>query len=36
MQNVAQTFVKKMINRTEKRIQDFSEKTMKSERENDV
>jgi len=36
MQSIAQIFVRRMINRTEKRIWDFSERTMKSERENDV
>jgi len=29
-------FVKRMINRTKKKIWDFSERTMRSERENDV
>jgi len=36
MQNVAQMFVKRMINETEKRTRSFSERTMKSERENGV
>jgi len=36
MQNVAQTFVRRTINETEKRMWDFSERTMKSERKNDV
>jgi len=29
-------FVRRMINEIEKRIEDFSEKTMRSRRENDV
>jgi len=36
MQSVVQMFVRRMINRAEKRIWDFSKRTMKSERENDV
>jgi len=36
MQNVVQIFVERMINRTEKKILDFSERTMRSKRENDV
>jgi len=36
MQSVAQIFVRKMINRTEKKVWDFLERTMKSERKNDV
>jgi len=36
MQNVAQMFVKRTANETEKKTKDFSERTMKSERENDV
>jgi len=36
MQSVAQMFVKRMTDKTEKRIWDFSEKTMKSKRENSV
>jgi len=36
MQSVAQMFVRRMINRTEKKIWDFSERTMKSKRKNNV
>jgi len=36
MQNVVWTFVRRVINRTEKRIWDFSERTTESERKNDV
>jgi len=36
MQSVVQMFVRRMINRTEKRSWDFSERTTRSERENDV
>jgi len=36
MQSVVWTFVERMINETEKKVWSFSEKTMKSERENDV
>jgi len=36
MQSVAQMFVRRMINEIEKRTRSFSERTMKSERENDV
>jgi len=36
MQSVVWTFVKRMINRIEKKIWGFSEKTIESERENDV
>jgi len=35
MQNIAQMFVRKTINETEKETRSFSEETMKSEREND-
>jgi len=36
MQSVVQTFVRRTANETEKKIKSFSERTMKSERENDV
>ena len=36
MLNVERIFVRRMINETEKKIWDFSERTMKSERKNDV
>jgi len=36
MQSVAQMFVKRIINETEKKTRSFSERTMKSEKENDV
>jgi len=36
MQSVVQMFVRRTINRTEKETKSFSERTMKSERENDV
>jgi len=36
MQSVAQIFVRRTINKTEKEIKSFSERTMRSERENDV
>jgi len=36
MQSVVQIFVRKITNETEKETRSFSEKTMKSERENDV
>jgi len=36
MQNVAQMFVRRTANEIEKRTRSFSERTMKSEKENDV
>jgi len=36
MLNIAEMFVKRMINSTEERIWSFSERTMRSERKNDV
>jgi len=36
MQSVVWTFVKRMIDRTEKKIWDFLERTMKSKKENSV
>jgi len=36
MQSVVWMFVRRMINETEKRIWDFSERMKKSERKNDV
>jgi len=36
MQSFAQTFVRKITNRTEKETRSFSERTMRSEKENDV
>jgi len=36
MQNVAQMFVKRTTNETEKETRSFSERTMRNEKENDV
>jgi len=36
MQSIVQIFVKRTANRTEKKIRSFSERTMRSKRENDV
>jgi len=36
MQSVVWTFVRRMTNRTEKKIWDFSKRTTESERENSV
>jgi len=36
MQSVAQTFVRRMTSKTEKKTWDLSERTIKSEEKNDV